>query len=80
MLNHTSPHEREYLAAIGYMAEHTPSPAPNQKCQEPAVGDFVSGCSAGKRWSGHVEWISGKEMCINPGGEWLFVPVNDITH
>jgi hypothetical protein len=47
----------------------------------PAVGDFVSGISDGKRWSGHVEWIEDSDrMVINVGGGWVAVSPNDITH
>ena len=72
----TDAHHNEYLAAIAGLPEQTVSPA----CNEPAVGDFVSGCTAGKRWSGRVEWIDGPLVCINPGGAWLYVPLSDITH
>ena len=71
----TSPDHNEYLAAIAGLHEQTPSPR-----REPAVGDFVSGYTAGKRWSGRVEWVENDRMCINPGGAWLYVPVADITH
>lgn len=74
------PGHNEYLAAIAGLPEQTVSPAVDQNRQEPAVGDFVSGCTAGKRWSGRVEWIDGPLVCINPGGAWLYVPVADITH
>jgi hypothetical protein len=75
VVNHTSPHENEYLAAITGMPEHTPSPRP-----EPAPGDFVSGETAGRRWSGRVEWIEAGRMTLDVGGAWLAVPVTDITH
>ena len=71
----TTPHENEYLAAIAGMADHTMPPA-----QLPAPGDFVSGTTAGKRWSGRVEWIEGNRMTIDVGGGWVAVPVSDITH
>ena len=67
-------HDREYAAAVSYLPEHTVSRS------EPAVGDFVSAMTAGKRWSGHVEWVDYPLMCINPGGAWIYVPVGDITH
>ena len=70
-----TPHENEYLAAIAGMADHTMPPA-----SLPAPGDFVSGMTAGKRWSGRVEWIDGNRMTIDVGGGWLAVPVTDITH
>jgi hypothetical protein len=71
----SSPHENQYLAAVSGMHEHTVS-----KRQEPAVGDFVSGRTAGKTWSGHVEWVAGGDMIINVGGGWWRVPIADITH
>ena len=73
--NDSSPHENEFLAAIAGLHEQTPSPRP-----EPAVGDFVSGTTAGKRWSGRVEWIEDGRMTLDVGGGWLAVPVADITH
>ena len=71
----TTPHENEYLAAVAGMADHTMPPAP----QPPAIGDFVSGETAGKRWSGRVEWIEGNRMTLDVGGGWVAVPVTDIT-
>ena len=69
------PGENEYLAAVSGLPEQTPSPR-----HEPAVGDFVSGRTAGKTWRGRVEWIDGGRMTIDVGGGWLAVPVSDITH
>jgi hypothetical protein len=73
----TDPHQNEYIAAVAGMADHTPSPV-----SLPAEGDFVSGRTAGKTWSGYVEWLydDGRFMCVNVGGSWLNVPVADITH
>lgn len=70
-----SPHESEYLAAVRGLHEQTPSPI-----HEPAVGDFVSGMTAGRRWSGRVEWVIESRLTINIGGAWISVPVGDITH
>ena len=69
-------HEREYAAAAAGMAEHTMPPAR----QEPAVGDFVSGVTAGRHWSGHVEWISDDDatVVVNVDHAWLGVPARDI--
>jgi hypothetical protein len=67
-------HHAEYAAAIAGMAETYGT------TQTPAVGDFVSGMTAGRRWSGHVEWIDGDRLTINVGGGWLAVPVKDVTH
>jgi len=70
-------HNNEYLAAIAGMADHTMPPAP----QPPAIGDYVSGTTSGKRWSGRVEWINTNgEICVNTDGSWVYVPVTDITH
>lgn len=79
MTNDTSPHENEYLAAIAALSEQTPSRAVRH---EPAVGDFVSGVTAGKRWSGHIEWFSddGKTLVVNVDHAWIGVPIADITH
>lgn len=72
------PHENEYLAAVGGMQETYG--ATTQK-KLPAVGDFVSGTTSGKRWSGHVEWIeSNDRMVVNVGGGWVAVSPKDITH
>ena len=77
--NDSSPHENEYLAAVSGLPEQTPSPVARKA--EPAVGDFVSGITAGKAWRGRVEWINDTgEMCINGDGWWAYVPVADITH
>ena len=78
--NESSPHENEYLAAVSGLQEQTPSPRLDQKRHEPAVGDFVSGRTAGKEWRGRVEWIEDGRMTIDVGGGWLSVPVADITH
>jgi hypothetical protein len=40
----------------------------------------VSGETAGRRWSGRVEWIEAGRMTLDVGGAWLAVPVTDITH
>jgi hypothetical protein len=74
----TTPHENEYLAAIAGLPEQTPSPA--LKRPEPAVGDFISGRTAGKHWSGHVDFVVDDRVTINVGGGWLTVPLADITH
>ena len=69
------PHDREYAAAVSYLPEQTPS-----RYREPAVGDFVSGETAGRRWSGRCEWVEHPLMCVNVDGGWVYVPVGDITH
>jgi len=47
---------------------------------EHAVGDFVSGLTAGRRWSGHVQAVEGDRMVVDVDGAWLSVNVKDITH
>jgi hypothetical protein len=71
----TDPHQNEYIAAVAGMADHTPSPV-----SMPAEGDFVSGCTAGRRWQGRVEWVEGNRLTVDVGGAWLAVSVHDITH
>jgi hypothetical protein len=72
-------HANEYLAAVAGLHEQTLSPA--HKKPEPAVGDFVSGKTAGRYWSGRVEWVNDRgEICVNTDGSWVYVPVADITH
>lgn len=77
-MNAIDPHHAEYLAAVEGMQETYGKPS---QARLPAVGDSVSGTTAGKRWSGRVEWIeSDDRMCVNVGGGWLFVSPKDITH
>lgn len=70
-------HNAEYTAAVAGMQETYGSPA-----QTLAVGDFVSGTTAGKRWSGHIEWFSDDDssVVINIDHAWIRVPLRDITH
>lgn len=73
------PHHAEYAAAVAGMADHTMPPALPPAC---AVGDYVSGMTAGRRWSGHVEWISDDDatVVVNVDHAWVRVPAADITH
>jgi len=72
------PHRSEYLAAVAGMAEHT---LPSAMQRTYAEGDFVSGTTCGRRWSGRVEWVNERgEICVNTDGSWVYVPVADITH
>jgi hypothetical protein len=74
IVTNDSPHESEYLAAARGMHEHTPS--------QPvyAIGDFVSGCTAGKRWSGRIWNVEGDRLSIEIDGGWLAVSAKDVTH
>jgi hypothetical protein len=70
-------HENEYLAAIAGLHEQTVSPAPARTY---AIGDFVSGVSAGKRWSGRIWNVEGDRLSIEIDGGWLAVSAQDVTH
>jgi hypothetical protein len=72
-----SPHENEYLAAVSGLHEQTISPVPKTTY---AIGDFVSGVSAGKRWSGRIWEIDGDRLSIEIDGGWLAVSAKDVTH
>jgi hypothetical protein len=72
-MNH--PHDNEYLAAIAGLHEQTISPR-----ALPAVGDFVSGVSGGRHWSGYVQQIEPRRMVVEVSGAWLVVDPQDITH
>jgi hypothetical protein len=75
-MTHMDAHHAEYAAAVAGMQDTYGTPT----ITLPAVGDFVSGLTAGRRWSGHVEWIEGDRLTIDVGGAWLAVPAKDITH
>jgi hypothetical protein len=74
MTNSSSPAESEYLAAVAGLHEQTPSR------RVYAIGDFVSGVSAGKRWSGRIWNVEGSRLSIEIDGGWLAVSANDVTH
>ena len=67
---------REYAGAIAGMAETY------GRKHDVAVGDFVSGLTNGRRWSGHIEWFSDDDatVVVNVDHAWVRVPVKDITH
>lgn len=69
-------HHNEYLAAVAAIHDQTPPPA---NVPTLAEGDFVSGITAGRRWSGRIEWIEGDRLTIDVGGGWLAVPAKDVT-
>jgi hypothetical protein len=70
------PHDREYAAAAAAIHDQTPPPG------RPvfAVGDFVSGRSAGRHWSGRILIVDGDRLTIELDGGWLAVPAGDVTH
>jgi hypothetical protein len=65
----------EYLAAIAGIHDQTPR---SRSRGEPAVGDFVSGMTCGKRWSGHVMACDRGWLAIECDGAWLSVSPADI--
>jgi len=68
-------HENEYAAAVAGMNETYGS------CRNlPAVGDFVSGITCGKRWSGYVMSAEPGRLAVECGGAWIAVDPADITH
>jgi len=67
-------HHNEYLGAVAGMQDTYGTPAPTL-----AAGDFVSGSTAGRRWSGRIEQIDGDRLTIDVGGGWLAVPAADVT-
>lgn len=81
-------HYREYLAASEGMAEiyGRPAPTPTVDCEPagcrlPSVGDHVSGCTAGKRWSGRVvKVLPNGTIDVEVDGAWINAPAVDVTH
>jgi len=68
-------HENEYAAAVAGMQETYGTPA-----SLPAVGDFVSGCTCGNRWSGYVLTAEPGRLAVECSGAWIVVDPADITH
>ena len=68
-------HENEYAGAVAGMQETYGRPA-----NLPAVGDFISGCTCGKRWSGYVLTAEPGRLAIEVSGAWIVVNPEDITH
>jgi hypothetical protein len=73
-------HDREYAAAVAGMQDTYGTGWTSTSNTTPAVGDFVSGLTAGRRWSGHVQVIDGDRMLVDADGVWLTVGTQDITH
>jgi hypothetical protein len=75
-------HENEYRGAVDGMQETYGTGWSDTGNTLPAVGDFISGITKGKAWSGHVEWYSEDDgmVCVNVDHSWVRVPVSDITH
>jgi hypothetical protein len=71
-------HDREYAAAVAGMQDTYGTAATTPPSL--AVGDFISGVTAGKQWSGHIEWFSDDDasVVVNVDHAWVRVPVRDI--
>ena len=70
----SSPSDNEYLAAVAGLHEQTISR------RTYAVGDYVSGRSGGRHWSGHIVAIEGDRIDIEAAGAWITTTTKDITH
>ena len=72
------PHHNEYLAAIAGLPEQTITP------RHYAVGDWVSGYTDGRHWSGRIQWFDGDRptphVVVHEGSSLGTYPVADITH
>jgi hypothetical protein len=75
-------HENEYRGAVAGMQETYGTGWSDTDNTPLAVGDFVSGITKGKHWSGHIEWFSEDDgtVVVNVDHSWVRVPVTDITH
>ena len=71
-------HEREYLGAVAAFRESAGWHDTTNTPPTLAEGDFISGTTCGKRWSGRIEWIDGDRLTVNVGG-WLAVPAADVV-
>jgi hypothetical protein len=69
-------HHAEYAAAVAGMQETYGTGTTDT----PAVGDFVSGLTAGRRWSGRVQAVEADRMVVDVDGAVLSVSTQDITH
>ena len=73
-------HTNEYAAAVAGMQETYGKSWSDTSNTTPAVGDFVSGLTAGRRWSGRVQAVEADRMVVDVDGAVLSVSTNDITH
>lgn len=71
-------HNNEYLGAVAGFRESAGWHDVTNTL--PAVGDFVSGLTKGRRWSGRVQQIDQRRMVVEVDGAWLVVDPADITH
>jgi hypothetical protein len=73
-------HTNEYAAAAAGMQDIYGKNWSDTTNTPLAVGDIVSGVTAGKEWSGEIEWFSEDDgtVVVNVDHEWVRVPVGDI--
>jgi len=69
-------HHAEYAAAAAAIHDQTPPPGGRTF----AEGDFVSGRSCGRHWSGRILIVDGDRLTIELDGGWIAVPAGDVTH
>lgn len=67
-------HANEYAAAADGMAETYGRP----DRPLPAVGDFVNGVTAGRRWCGHVLEVDANRLAVDCEGAWIVVHPRDV--
>ena len=72
-------HHNEYLGAVAGMQDTYGTGWSDTNNTPLAIGDFISGLTAGRRWSGRIEQIDGDRLTIDVGGGWLAVPAADVT-
>jgi hypothetical protein len=75
-------HNSEYAAAVAGMQETYGTGWRDTSNTPLAVGDIVSGVTAGKEWSGEIEWFSDDDgmVVVNVDHAWVRVPLADINH
>jgi len=75
-------HTNEYAAASAGMQDIYGKNCSDTSNTPLAVGDFVSGVTAGKEWSGEIEWFSEDDgtVVVNVDHAWVRVPLRDINH
>lgn len=73
-------HQNEYLGAVAGMQDTYGTGWKDTTNTTPAVGDFVSGLTAGRRWSGRVQAVEADRMVVDVDGAVLSVSTQDITH
>jgi hypothetical protein len=72
-------HSNEYAAAVAGMQDTYGTGWTDTSNTTPAVGDFVSGLTAGRRWSGRVQAVEADRMVVDVDGAVLSVSTQDIT-